>query len=281
MVCWSDDPPEGFLTKEGIRQIKAGLAARIFKDDLLHVYERQTEHRAELGEQSRRRMAELIAAMQNGELQSGEIERLIVKLSERLRKLKGKKQYGYLPANDKAIVDAITDELCKDERVAECYKLWCEARADVLRTYQKDPPHPGALSRQPELKRIRNIVIEEAGKLGGIESIGGGAELDVTENDAPDVETTGGGDEEQQGPTPTAETREPSPAVDKDRRSAFSARAASAATRLLHHLGKIFADNPPIPKQGARTERKLLRKLRQKKIAQGHAADDREHQQYL
>jgi hypothetical protein len=41
-------------------------------------------------------------------------------------------------------------------------------------------------------------------------------------------------------------------------------------------LGRIFRDNtPPAPGPAAITlDRKLLRKLRAKKIAQGHAADE-------
>ncbi len=50
-----------------------------------------------------------------------------------------------------------------------------------------------------------------------------------------------------------------------------------AGTRLLHHMSRVFADNaPPLKPSGQRTDRKLLRKLREKKQAQGHARDDHE-----
>ncbi|MDR0819776.1 MAG: relaxase MobL [Oscillospiraceae bacterium] len=257
MVAWSTEPSEGFLTKDGIRQIKSGLATRIFKDDLLHVYELQTRYRSELGEQARARMAELIAQMQIGELTNERIEQLIIELSTRLKKLKGKKQYGYLPAPLKNIVDAITDELCADERVAECYRLWCEARLDVLRTYTQNPPHPGPLSKQPDLKRIRNIVIELA--LDSSESREQKAELPEQDNNA--------------------QMQNEELKVKNNGNFSFYTFHFSFGTRLLRSLGNIFQDNPPIPKVGSATERKLLRKLRQKKIAQGHAADDREQQQ--
>jgi hypothetical protein len=254
VVCWSGEPGEGFLTKSGIRQIKSGLATRIFRDDLLHVYERQTEYRAELGEQAQARMSELILQMQTGEFHNERIEQLVLQLSERLRKRKGRKQYGYLQASDKAIVDAIVDGLCSDERVAECYKLWCEARMDVLRTYMKNPPLPEPLSKQPELKRIRNIVIDEAGKFESSNELY--------------AET---------GKTEPGEL----PPLSELSRAPGKMHAASAATRLLHHLGNIFRDNPPLPARGSSVERKLLRKLRQKKIAQGHAEDDRTYGQIL
>lgn len=50
-----------------------------------------------------------------------------------------------------------------------------------------------------------------------------------------------------------------------------------AGTRLLHHMSRVFADNtPPLKPPGQRTDSKLLRKLREKKQAQGHARDDHE-----
>ena len=53
--------------------------------------------------------------------------------------------------------------------------------------------------------------------------------------------------------------------------------ALMAGTRLLHHMSRIFLDNaPPLKPLGQRTDRKLLRKLREKKQAQGHARDDQE-----
>ena len=50
-----------------------------------------------------------------------------------------------------------------------------------------------------------------------------------------------------------------------------------AGTRLLHHMSRVFADNTlPLKPPGQCADRKLLRKLREKKQAQGHARDDHE-----
>lgn len=48
------------------------------------------------------------------------------------------------------------------------------------------------------------------------------------------------------------------------------------ATRLLHQLGQIFQENsvPPVPPGSQRTDRKLRRKIHQKKIALGQKPDD-------
>lgn len=51
-----------------------------------------------------------------------------------------------------------------------------------------------------------------------------------------------------------------------------------AATRLLHHLSRIFQENSVPPTPPDRTDRKLLQKIRQKKIAMGHKLDDHEEQ---
>lgn len=54
-----------------------------------------------------------------------------------------------------------------------------------------------------------------------------------------------------------------------------------AVTRLLYHMSRIFQDNS-LPKSrpgGIQIDRKRLRKLREKKIAQGHKPDDHEEQQ--
>lgn len=56
-----------------------------------------------------------------------------------------------------------------------------------------------------------------------------------------------------------------------------------SATKLLHHMGRIFQDNsiPPCPPGSQRADRKLLQKIRQKKIAMGHKPDDHEEEQNM
>jgi len=51
-----------------------------------------------------------------------------------------------------------------------------------------------------------------------------------------------------------------------------------AASRILHHMSKIFEDNVPLISSGVgvKIDSKLMRKLREKKVAQGHKKDDHE-----
>ena len=54
----------------------------------------------------------------------------------------------------------------------------------------------------------------------------------------------------------------------------------TSVTRLLRHMGEIFRDNsvPPQAPAGQQVDRKLRLKIREKKIAIGHKADD--HEEY-
>ncbi len=138
MVCYSADGKSGFLDREGIAQIKSGLAKEIFHQDLTEIYRRQTQQRDVLTQESQDTLRQLIDQMRTGTLANPNIERLMLDLSERLRNTSGKKQYGYLKAPLKAIVDGIVDELEKDPRVAAAYELWYQSREEVLRTYNPD-----------------------------------------------------------------------------------------------------------------------------------------------
>lgn len=166
MVCFSADPSKGFLTKQGISQIKSGLAKEIFRQELTELYQKQTQRRNELNVDAQAALREVVEEMQSGNIQNVHIEERLQYLADRLRFLSGKKQYGYLKTPLKAVVDEIVDELAKDPRVASAYNLWYELREDVLRTYKDDLPERLPLSGQKEFKRLKNLVIEEAVKLG-------------------------------------------------------------------------------------------------------------------
>ena len=109
--------------------------------------------------------------MEEGTVDNPRIEELMTHLADRLQFLSGKKQYGYLKAPLKAVVDEIVDELARDPRVAKAYDLWYEMREEVLRTYKNDLPERLPLSRQKEFKRIKNMVIQEAIRLGELRQV--------------------------------------------------------------------------------------------------------------
>ena len=124
MVIFSTDPKEGYLTKQGIRSIKSAFARQIYRQDLISVYEKQTEYRNTLQCDAHSVMSDLIFQMEHGTIQNEKLERLTEELAEKLQCTTGKKVYGYLPPRVKRIVDEIVDELSKDERVSKAYALW-------------------------------------------------------------------------------------------------------------------------------------------------------------
>ena len=166
MVCYSADAKSGFLTRQGIADIKSRLAKEIFQQDLYAIYQQQTQRRDELTKNAGEVMAQLVTEMQTETVEDQRIKQLMVELAQRLKKCSGKKQYGYLPPAVKSLVDGIVIELEKDPRIAAAYDLWYQEREEVLRTYKDDLPERVPLVQQKQFKRIKNIVIEEAMRLG-------------------------------------------------------------------------------------------------------------------
>ncbi len=165
MICYSVNPADGYLTKKGIERIKSGLLKNIFKNEMQITYEEQSQRRDRLKSESRETLLKLISEMKSGVIQNPKIEELFLNLSERLKLTNGKRVYGYLQPNIKAIVDEIIDELSKEEAVAKAYELWYEMREEVLHSYMDELPERLPLSKQKEFKSIKNIIIAEADKI--------------------------------------------------------------------------------------------------------------------
>ena len=153
---------EPYLSKQGIDGIRSALARDIFKQDLLQVYKEQTEARNTLTAESRDAIAEIVRQINSGGYDNPVVEELLVKLADRLNNHKGKKQYGYLDQPGRNIVNAVVDELAKDERIARLYDLWYEQREAVLSTYRDEMPERAPLSQNNEFKSVRNAVVNEA-----------------------------------------------------------------------------------------------------------------------
>jgi len=166
LIAYSINPKEAYVTKQGIENMRGSLAREIFRQDLMQIYEKQTERRKALNRQSREAMQDIIAQIRAGVCENKNIEELIAHLAEKLKYTSGKKQYGYLKAPLKALVNQIVDELAKDERVTELYSSWYEMRNEVLSTYADKLPPPLPLSQQKEFKSIKNMVIAEALNIG-------------------------------------------------------------------------------------------------------------------
>ena len=162
MMAYSVDPSEVYLSTKGIETIKSNLSQEIFRQDLLQIYQKQSDLRDELRQESRERITEIVDAINHGSFDNPQMQTMLVQLADRLAKTKGKKQYGYLNAGTKKLVDAIVAELAGDSRIQELYSLWYEQKEDVLRTYTNKMPERIPLEQEKEFRTIRNAVVKAA-----------------------------------------------------------------------------------------------------------------------
>ena len=267
MVIFSTDPKEGYLTKQGIKQIKSALVRQVYKDDLLNVYQKQTAHRYLLQDNALEVMDSLIQKMQDGDLKNPKLELLIAELAERLQNYSGKKVYGYLPLATKRIVDAIVDEIASDERVAEAYSLWQGMRDEVFSFYSKAKPERVPLSQQKEFKPVRNMVIREVVQMMEQQQ-NESVEYDMTQYAAPELKSLSENTspDTEHNTQPRQEHRAPPPDS-----------VAACMIRMLHHMGNIFRDNVSSSGyRGLQLDRKRRKELQEWKIALGHREDDHE-----
>lgn len=153
---------EPYLTKLGIRNIKAAFARQIFRHDLLQVYVEQTNHRNELTQKSRDILSDIIARINSGSYDNPVVTDLLLKLSEQMKHYKGKKVYGYLSQAGRNLVNAVVDELAREKDIAALYDLWYEQRDKITGTYQDTPEQRISLSQNKEFKAIKNAVIQES-----------------------------------------------------------------------------------------------------------------------
>ena len=131
----------------------------------MSIYERQTEHRDKLRAEVRDIVDDLVSKINSEIYINASIQHKLLELADRLSKTKGKKVYGYLKPDVKAIVDSIVEELANDSRIKKLYDLWYEQKENTIRTYTDEMPDRIPLVQNKEFKSIKNVVIKEALKL--------------------------------------------------------------------------------------------------------------------
>lgn len=165
LIAYSTVENEGYLTQNGVENLRSSFARDIFQQDLLCIYERQTEHRDKLRAEARDIVEDLVSKINSEIYISASIQNKLLELADRLSKTKGKKVYGYLKPDVKALVDSIVDELASDGRIKKLYDLWYEQKENTIRTYTDEMPDRIPLAQNKEFKSIKNAVIKEALKL--------------------------------------------------------------------------------------------------------------------
>lgn len=277
MIAYSSVPGEGYLSDKGVEKMRSAFAREIFSQDMLQTYERQTEYRDQLRSYGRESVAQIVEEINNGYYSNPQVEQLLIQLSQCLAKTTGKKVYGYLKADVKAIVDEIVAELFKDENIRKLYDLWYEQREDVLRTYTDHFPERIPLEQNKEFKSIRNAVIQEAMKLQGWVRPAPAQQTAfvppvalVTKEEAkPEEEYRD--DEPPENPPEEPEMEEPPQKENRPFSNTEKVVIAASAGRLLQSLSKLIAGKYQEQEKKLRqtVDRKQRREIQEKKQAMG------------
>ena len=303
MIIFSADPKEGYLTKDGIREMKSVFARRIYHADRMHIYQQKDTARQELQAQTRKAMVECIAQLEHGTSDNPRLEQLTEELAERLLTIKGRKVYGYLPPRVKAIVDAIVEELAKDERVSAAYETWQTLYEQVCLDYDQRPRKRLPLSQQKEFRSVRNMVIQETlqwiaerQRYADVRRTPSWQEGPIIKKDAAEAapEDSGSADAAaSKGTTPPAAEDAPAFSQQSDHPNQQKGSAPAGAdhhahtvgetvVRMLHHMSRIFEDNSKVDHihRGLQIDRKRRQELQRKRLAMGHKPDDHEEQTF-
>lgn len=286
LIAYSTVPGEGHLSKQGMENMRSVFAREIFSQELLFTYQQQTEYRDRLREQGRESISDIVAQINAGEYQNPRIEELLIRLADRLSRTIGKKVYGYLKPDAKAIVDQIVAELAGDESIRKLYDLWYEQREDVLRTYTDTFPDRVPLEQNKEFKSIRNAVIQEAMKITPQvwQKTNAGQQL-RTEEEQPfsknefrppypmrqqEKEDDGDNDSailEEQRPTETVDESERINPVEP----VYLPSVARSVSALMAQLARLFQEQDQQREQNQRQQmdRKQRREISEKKQAMG------------
>lgn len=162
MIMYSESLERGYLTRKGLMRIRSSVAKGIFGQEIYYLSEQQTVHRDKLRKDSKALIGQIISRINKGTYDNSKLEEMLLKLADRLSKTSGKKVYGYLKPDVKAIINNIVIELSKDERIAKLYNLWYEQKENILRIYTNEIPDRIPLVDNKEFKSIKNAVIQEA-----------------------------------------------------------------------------------------------------------------------
>lgn len=265
LIAYSTVENEGYLTQKGVENLRSSFARDIFQQDLLCIYERQTEHRDKLRAEARDIVEDLVSKINSEIYISASIQNKLLELADRLSKTKGKKVYGYLKPDVKALVDSIVEELASDDRIKKLYDLWYEQKENTIRTYTDEMPQRIPLVDNKEFKSIKNAIIKEALK------------LNLTEDEIEKNENT---DEEPVlNPFEYEENTSAESVFDSDKGVLYPHYSiktnrnsvAVSSLYLLRYLCNIIQNQLRFEeKQKAqRTDKKLQQKINDKKQAQG------------
>ena len=162
LIAYSSEGKQRYLTEKGVAKLRRELANHIFSQDMYSVYEQKTIYRDELRQKSKSDISRIVEEINDGTYTNYQLEAMLTELAKRLKNIKGKKVYGYLPADIKQMIDSIVDELQGQEEIAKLYDLWYRQKEEILKNYVDNLPPRVALSENKEFATIKNAVISGA-----------------------------------------------------------------------------------------------------------------------
>ena len=165
LLVYSKDPRQGWLTKQGIAEIKSSFGSDIFRLEQQKLFRMETELRDKLTDDFRFELLTMQRETVAYYEPTPEPVLLMLRLAQQLRDVKGKKVYSYLPKDLKKTVDQIVAQLAKDEGIAELYREWNEVNRMKLSLYRekKEPDLP--LEDNKEFRKLKNMIIRAAEKI--------------------------------------------------------------------------------------------------------------------
>ncbi len=160
IIVYSENEREGFLTNHGIEKIRSGFANDIYSDELLHLYEQQTDLRNLLKKESEQLMKSLAEKISQNNNFDPELMNLVSKLHVQLAESRGKKVYGYLKSDVKKTVDEIFMRLADNESVKKMYDLWCEMEQQKHDVYSSAKVQFPKLVDNKEFRSVKNMIVQ-------------------------------------------------------------------------------------------------------------------------
>ena len=243
LMCYSKNPREGYLGRQNLMKLRSFFANEIFQDELYHIYEQKDEVRDELKNYFDRKLKQ---AMTMEYTDHPKAEALLWKLSQKLKTAKHKKVYGRLEKENKILVDEIVKEISKDRKISQAYESWLGLKDDILSTYQNQERARRTLADEPEFRNIKNMVLKAALEL---------SEIDEVIKKASEEE-----DHEKVNAQENWEERT---------KKYYQMQAQKQFLLLMKHISHMIEEDYDRKKQQIHVDKKLMRKIMEKKEAHG------------
>ena len=149
-------------------------------------------------------------------------------------------------------------EFSKDPRIAELYDLWYEQKESGIRFYQDEMPERVPLTDHPGFRTVKNMILQEAENL-----VFADLPVQITQekHDGEEAKQTGTGN------------YNPGKHKANYNKANYNANhshtvIASTVARLFASLARLLYENPDRHKI-SKIDRKLLRQIDEKRLAQG------------